>query len=161
MNTVWLFPVLPFSLLLTSCLCAMMHQWVANISCRGVATAGNILLTLRFFFLSSFFFFFSFSVFHSFYLSLFLSISSLPFVMLSPTFWWSIWINKDEISIQFIDFLKTFCRIFPIYYFSHTHTHTHTHTCIYKDCSKILKPHPDFRFVVHHSSLYRLHLHRN
>ena len=53
--------------------------------------------------------------------------------------------------------------------FKHTHTHTHTHTYIYiyiyiniyAGHSKGSKPHPDFKFVIHLSLLYKTHQHRN
>ena len=68
----------------------------------------------------------------------------MPTTTKSPTFWRSLWLNKDEIYnwIYWLFFslstfpliFFTFCRILPIcyiYIYIYIHTHTHTHIYIY------------------------------
>ena len=71
--------------------------------------------------------FFSFSISPSFCLSLLLFIFPMPTATKSLTFWWSLWVNKDEILIEsvvcvlvysFFHLFFTFCRIFSISSFS-------------------------------------------
>ena len=104
-----------FFISFTSALGVMMYQYAAKISYRHYTSADVFFWDSDFpFYLFSFSF--PLSVSPSFYSPSFYRFFLLPTFMQSPTFWWSIWVNEDKISIESVACAR-FYPLFHLFFF--------------------------------------------